>query len=85
MSGKSLDGFLRMGRRTIYVALLDEGIDVWRPVAAEVLGDGVFRIVSENAEPADEHWEFPPGCAVRCEERRLSDGLCLVAVARATV
>ena len=74
-----------MGQRTIYIALLDEGTDVWRPVAAEELRDRVFRIISENPHRDDEHWEFPPGAIVRCKHRQLSGGRFLVAVARATV
>lgn len=74
-----------MGQRTIYVALLDEAIDVWRPVVAEELREGIFRIISENPDPDNERWEFPPGAVVRCESRQLSDGRFLVAVARATV
>lgn len=74
-----------MRLRTIYVALLDEGVDVWRPVEAEELHDSVFRIISENPNPEDEHWEFSPQSIVRCEWRDLSEGPSLVAVARATV
>ena len=71
--------------QTIYVALLDEGVDVWRPVDAEVLPDGLFRIVSPAPDPDDERWEFSSGSIVRCEYRRLSEGRTLVAVERATV
>jgi hypothetical protein len=74
-----------MTRRTIYVALLDEGTDVWRPVEAEELRDGLFRIISENSRPDDERWEFSPGSIVRCERRHLSAGPVLVAVSQATV
>jgi hypothetical protein len=66
---------------TIYVALLDEGTDVWRPVQAELCGAGHFRIVSANPDPQDERWEFPSGAVVRCERRKLSGGYCLVAAA----
>jgi hypothetical protein len=31
----------------IYVSLLDEGTDVWRPVAAEHIRDDIYRIVGE--------------------------------------
>jgi hypothetical protein len=31
----------------IYMALLDEGVDVWRPVLAERLHDDVYRIVDQ--------------------------------------
>jgi len=74
-----------MRQRTIYVALLDEGTDVWRPVEAEELHDGIFRIVSRNSKPDDERWEFSSGSVVRCERRQLSEGAVLVAVAQATV
>jgi hypothetical protein len=74
-----------MTRRTIYVALLGEGTDVWRPVEAEEHRDGLFRILSENSKPDDERWEFPQGAIVRCERRSLSEGPALVAVSEATV
>jgi len=73
-----------MMRRTIYVGLLDEGTDVWRPVEAEELDNGRFRIISENSSPDDERWEFPQGSVVRCERRHLSEGPVPVAVSQAT-
>jgi len=57
---------------TIFVALTNEVIDVWRPVQARPLGENVFRIVGVEADVSDETWEFPPGAIVRCEPRRLS-------------
>jgi hypothetical protein len=70
-------------RRLIYVPLVDEGVDVWRPVVAEVVGDQTFRIVGENISPDDEHWAFATGEVVRCEDHRFKDGSSgLVAVAR---
>ena len=62
---------------TIYVALLNEDVDVWRPVEAEREGD-FFRII--GAMPETEEWSFRSGALVRCEARELSDGLALVAV-----
>ncbi len=59
-------------RLVIYVALLDEGTPVWRPVDAIARGNSLFQIVSENSYPDDEHWEFTTGDSVRCEERVLS-------------
>jgi hypothetical protein len=85
LSGNALAGRQRMGQRTIYVALLDEGTEVWRPVAAEELHNGVFRIVAERPDLNDERWQFPPGAVVCCEQRELSGGPALVAVKRATV
>jgi hypothetical protein len=57
---------------TIYVAPLNEGTPVWRPVEAEHLGDDVFRIVSEAAD--DEVWQFESGTIVRYAEQTFSDG-----------
>ena len=59
---------------TIYIALLDEGTSVWRPVAAADLGRGVFLIPSDARLPDDERWAFQPGERVRCERRSLSEG-----------
>lgn len=70
------------GMTTIYVALKDEGVDVWRPVEAVSEGERVYRLAGAAA-PADETWEFPPGSRVRCEWRDLSEGRALVAVAPA--
>jgi hypothetical protein len=66
-----------MVTQTIYVELLDEGVDVWRPVEATVEADGAFRL--PDHAPRDEAWRFPPGSVVRCERKLLSDGDQLVA------
>ncbi len=58
--------------QTIYIALLDEGAEVWRPAEAEALPGGLFRIL--GPVPEEENWEFPPGSLVRCREKRFSDG-----------
>jgi hypothetical protein len=65
---------------TIYVALLGEGTEVWRPVNAALRAGGLFEIISRNDDPEDELWQFPPGSLVRCERRQLSEGPRLVAV-----
>jgi hypothetical protein len=59
---------------TIFVALLDEGVDVWNPVQARPLSRELFRIVGVEADVSDESWQFPAGAIVRCEQRRLGDG-----------
>jgi hypothetical protein len=65
---------------TVYVALRDEGVDAWRPVEAEQLTESIYRLA--DAPPLEgEVWEFAPGSTVRCEQRELSDGSVLVAVA----
>ena len=60
--------------QTIYIRLLDEGVDVWRPVRAETLRGERYRIISENTDPEDEKWEFKTGDVVHCVEKELMDG-----------
>lgn len=64
----------------IYVRLLNEGVDVWRPVEAIREGSS-FRIVGPAPQPPFEEWEYPLGALVVCELQRLSGGDCLVAIA----
>ena len=61
----------------VYVELLDEGVDVWRPVDAERENQGVVRLPSDA--PEGETGAFPPGSRVRCERRDI--GLVAVALA----
>jgi hypothetical protein len=63
----------------IYVAILDEGTPVWRPVKATALRGDLYKI-GPAKPPHDEIWEFAPGATVRCEKRDLSEGPALVAV-----
>ena len=65
----------------IYVALLDEAVPVWRPVDAECLPGGEYRLTGPI--PESEVWEFQPGDVVRCRPRTFADGVtALVAVER---
>jgi hypothetical protein len=66
---------------TIYVQLLDEDVDVWRPVTAVHEDDDTYRLPDE--QPDTETWAFSPGSRVRCERRRLSGVSELVACALA--
>jgi hypothetical protein len=67
---------------TVMMPLLDEGVDVWRPVQAEMLPSGWYRIVSVNEQPDDEKWAFEIGDVVVCEERQLSGGTRLTVLRR---
>ena len=59
----------------VYVRLLDEGTEVWRPVAATALPDGSFRLGKpEDYDPETETWEFPPLAKVRCAQRKFASG-----------
>ncbi len=65
----------------IYVALLDEGVPVWRPVPARLVEDSTFMIERPTDYDADvETWEFPPGSTVICERRSTPEGVILAAV-----
>ncbi len=69
---------------TVYVRLLNEDVEVWRPVRAELLGRGCFRI--NPSEPYDrdlEEWEFAPGQTVYARPTALADGEALTAVSPA--
>ena len=57
---------------TVYVALIGEGVDVWRPVAARELTPGAYLL--EGTVPSDETWEFLPGQLVECEPRSFPEG-----------
>jgi len=59
---------------TIFVARLDQGADVWRPVQARPLNSGHFRIIGVEADTSDETWQFPAGAIVRCDNRQFADG-----------
>lgn len=67
--------------RTIYIRLLEEGTEVWRPTEAEELRDGLFKLLpTPNYDPEDEHWEFGPGSVVRGVSRKVEGDAVLVAV-----
>lgn len=57
---------------TVYMPLLNEAVDVWRPVEATPLTGDTYRV--EGEVPEDEEWAFAPGTIVRCEWRRFADG-----------
>ncbi len=67
-----------VGVETIYMPLVGEGVDVWRPVLAERLEMGRYRVL--GPVPESEQWLFAPGSIVHVEMKRLSEGEALVAV-----
>ncbi len=75
-----------MTANEIYVALLDEGTDVWRPVPAHPVGDGIYILLRpDDYDAEDERWEFPPGSVVKCEQRNTRDGPILAAARKVVV
>jgi hypothetical protein len=67
----------------IYVALLDEGVEVWRPVQAELVNGDVYRIISQPYDRTIEAWQFEPGERVICKLIASNEGQILAAVQRA--
>ncbi|KAA3613517.1 MAG: hypothetical protein DWQ01_03055 [Planctomycetota bacterium] len=57
----------------IYVRLLDEAVDVWRPVQAKFVSGDVFYLVEQEYDRDIESWEFEPGDHVLCKFIRLSE------------
>lgn len=60
-------------RHNIYVAVVGEVPPVWRPVEALKVGDDTFEIVSVNANPEGQKWQFETGMRVRVEEHTFMD------------
>jgi hypothetical protein len=67
---------------TILVRLLNENVDVWRPVQAVSLGNNIFHIIEQLYERSHEHWQFEPMTTVECKETRYDNGMQLVAFRR---
>ena len=65
----------------IYVKLLNEGTEVYRPVTAEKISESVYKMHGfELYDEEDETWEFKPGSLVSVVEKILEDTVVLVAV-----
>lgn len=57
-----------MCAETIYIPLLEEGTEVFRPTKARKLGDLTYEVLKpDDYNPEDENWEYPPGSLVKCE------------------
>jgi len=63
----------------VFVSLLDEGVDVRRPVRAEHLQGNVYLIVDQPYDREIENWEFEPGDEVICEMVDSKEGQILAA------
>ncbi|MBJ7330667.1 MAG: hypothetical protein JHC95_12280 [Solirubrobacteraceae bacterium] len=62
----------------VYVELLEESVEVFRPVDAAPQGNDIYVLPSDA--PPGEAWRFPPGSRVRCELRPLEGRPRLVAI-----
>jgi len=64
----------------IHVRLLNENVDVWRPVRAMRVRDDIYRILNQPYDVSIESWEFEPGDEVQCEETETASGQRLAAI-----
>ena len=64
----------------IFVRLLNESVDVWRPVRAMRVRDDIYRIMNQPYDLSIESWEFEPGDVVHCEETETAGGHRLTAI-----
>jgi len=64
----------------IYVAVLGGRADIWRPVAAERVGETTYQILEQPYDRETERWRFEPGDAVECEYIEASGKRILAAV-----
>ena len=60
----------RTTRTQVYIGLVNEGTEVWRPTTATRTGD-VYML--DGPVPDGERWEFQPGAPVHCKLRRFAD------------
>ncbi len=56
----------------IYMPLLDEAVESWRPVQAKKIGPELYVVI--DAVPEDEVWAFQPGETVSCRDQVFDDG-----------
>jgi hypothetical protein len=67
----------------IYIALLGENVDVWRPAKAEHLHGNVYRISAQDYDKGVESWQFSPGDEVVCEMIEADGDRILAAIRKA--
>jgi hypothetical protein len=67
----------------IFVSLLDEQVDVRRPVQAKHVHDDVYKITDQPYDREVETWQFEPGDEVACELIDSNEGQILAAMRHA--
>lgn len=82
INSRSAD-FIELQEEVIYVPMRNEGTSVWRPMWADRMDSGAYRVKSfPGYDPNDEELEFVTCDIVICEVRQLSGGKVLVATSR---
>lgn len=65
----------------IYVQLLTEGTVIYRPVPAQKINEGFYKLCGHEVyDPEIEDWGFAPGALVITEQRFLDGGVVEVAI-----
>ena len=83
-SSMSVEAVSSIRTVTIYVRLLGEGTEVFRPSPAVALGEVIFRLIQpDDYDPEDEEWEFVPDSLVKTAPRQGTSGTYLVATSLA--
>lgn len=67
--------------RTIYIRLMDEGTDVWRPAKGCFAYESplICEVVDFGYDSSIEEWEFEPGVVVTCEVSTINGDEVLIA------
>ena len=73
--GRMTDRFAHMTEEVIVVALLDESVEVWRPVRAEREQDNIFRIADQPYDRA-RAWSCLSRTARSCTVSEAFTGMC---------
>lgn len=58
--------------KTIYMPLVGEGTECWRPVRAPQVDGDIFEVADHI--PESESWAFAPFSRVRCRDKVFADG-----------
>lgn len=69
-----------MSETEIHVHLVDEAVDVWRPVKAEHLRGNIYRIIDQAYDRETETWQFDVGAVVEAEMVEMYEGPRLTAI-----
>ena len=57
----------------VYMPLLNEGTECWRPVHARHVANDIYEIAACHKSD-EERWAFPGGSRVHCRKKVFSDG-----------
>ena len=65
----------------IYIPLINEGTDVWRPAKGRRIKDLIFEVLCpDDYDSMNEDWQFKPGNIVKCKKVNMENKEILVAI-----